>query len=1232
MKGRYLILVLILLASLIFLSVSGIAKQNSVDIDSKVMKASESQEYVSVFIELKDEQYETFSSKSINSEKNEKEKKRIIIENKKNMVKSVQDDFKKTLEKKEGFATSDNNADYKGIKIKKEYSFFNTIYAEVNAEALEDLKNNPLIKSIKIEEQFSTTLNDSIQIINASLVHNLSLADGTKINGSGEVICLIDSGINYSISAFGSCSEADFLAGNCNSVIGGHDYISNDTNPMDVAGHGTKVASAIISINETFKGIAPGAKIYAMRACGTSFGDPSCSENAIISSLDDCISNSTDFNISIVSMSLGSTTLFSSSCDASSTLASKAGEAANSGLLVLAATGNDASSTGIASPACAANVTSVGATTKADAIASFSNSANILDLLTPGVDINLAQIGGTFAESNGTSFSTPIAAGSFALILQAGKALQNITLNRTAILDALNSTGKQINDTRNGVARPRINIRAAFNQLFTPNITIINPDNDTINADSFQIINITSNEQLTSALIEIDSANITMNGSGNRWFTNLSGSGKKSYKVYGIALGEIVGVSESRILTINDSAPNITSTSPANINVSIIEPNNQSFSITFSDAENNTINITWRLDGNIVTADSSNQSFSNYSFIGNFTSQGNHTVNATITDGALESSFQWSLQVNNTNSIPVINSFFPNTNSINIAEPNNQTFNVSASDNEGDSLNYTWLVNGSNSGSAYEFNFTGNFTQAGFYNITVIVSDGLLNASNQWNFTINNTNRNPVLGAQLNLTVNSSSILNFNGSGQMNATDVDTDDTLSFSINGSLAVNQTTFNYTTTNNDVGVFEFNISVSDSKGGSDSQIIIVTIINSDTDGDGNPDINETDDDGDGINDTSDFLLGNESSLVLTNISNLGININSSSNLSQIFNSTLDVEIKESNSTIISFSFNFNSSNVLSLPDIFIKKETGNKGGLIVGTLQNSFLSGLSKSFFINDSGNYNGVCIKNSATVRFFTDISTDCSSTNETFVLCPGSSGGFTCAANGTLWKISGLTHSGVVEQNGSSGQSTTTSSGGGGGGGSSTVAKTVVESQALPEDVKTGEDNLVDFEKAGDILSIKAKEKAKFKFSIAGSNKFEKEDHSLTIDEVISSGATFTINSEPQTFSLQVSEEKEIDLDKDNISDISLALKSVNLNLKYAEFNIKLLTEGKTEEIEINKTMEEINESEEESEELIVEEGKNIFSDIIKIIAGAVALAIIVSLVYIISKRKINHNQDNNIK
>ena len=60
--------------------------------------------------------------------------------------------------------------------------------------------------------------------------------------------------------------------------------------------------------------------------------------------------------------------------------------------------------------------------------------------------------------------------------------------------------------------------------------------------------------------------------------------------------------------------------------------------------------------------------------------------------------------------------------------------------------------------------------------------------------------------------------------------------------------------------------------------------------------------------------------------------------------------------------------------------------------------------------------------------------------------------------------------------------------------------------------------------------------------------------------------------------------------------------------------------------------MEEINESEEESEELIVEEGKNIFSDIIKIIAGAVALAIIVSLVYIISKRKINHNQDNNIK
>lgn len=98
----------------------------------------------------------------------------------------------------------------------------------------------------------------------------------------------------------------------------------------------------------------------------------------------------------------------------------------------------------------------------------------------------------------------------------------------------------------------------------------------------------------------------------------------------------------------------------------------------------------------------------------------------------------------NTTSV-VINSFFPNTSTVNIAEPNNQTFNISYTNYTGN-VNISWYQNGSFiSGfeNSTEWNFTGNYTSVGTYNITVIVADIFSSSSQEWNITVNNTNRLP---------------------------------------------------------------------------------------------------------------------------------------------------------------------------------------------------------------------------------------------------------------------------------------------------------------------------------------------------------------------------------------------------------------------------------------------------------------------------------------------------------
>lgn len=1211
------------------------------NIDPKVIELLEAEDEIPVIIMLKDEPMAKKSGiftkprKPAQKFTNAKEKRELMLAERKPMIKKQQDKVLFTLDFEQlgndmgnirvtGVKGKEVKTNLKGNKkdfgLKRKFTTLNGFHGMLTKQGLEKLKNNPNVKSISYDEILHISLDSSVPLINTSNAWATQVS-GTNITGAGQTVCVIDTGAAYNHTSLGGCTSVEFLAGNCSTILSGYDYLNSDTDPLDDHGHGTHITGIIISNDSTYKGVAPDAKIVSLKACGS---DGSCSTSAITNSVDWCINNASTFNISVISMSLGTDTRYSSACD-TQTLASSANSAAAAGLFVVAATGNDNDEDGISSPACGSNVTSIGSTTKADAVSeSFSNSASILDLLAPGSSIKSLKAAGTGAGTcvdagvyrtcSGTSMATPHVAGAATLLYQYYEAITNTTLTWQEIKTAFNSTGENINDSRNGIIRPRIDVYSALLTL-APTITFVDPTpaNNTIITNAYTMINITSPVNLNSALLEWNSStNTTMNGSGTNWYYNQTGTNRITYKVYGNTTGGAIGESETRTLTLNDSAPTIDTKYPNLVNVSIAEPNNQTFNLTYSDPEGNPVHIYWYLNS---TQDSTYNNLSHY-------------------------------------------------------------------------------------------NFTGNYSATGDYNITVVVSDTVLNGSNSWILTVNNTNRAPTLTIlQTTVSINETSVLVLNDSSLYNASDPDGDTTTINATSADFVINQTTLNYTTTYNDVGPHIVTINVTDTGNLSATGNITVNIINIDTDNDGNPDWNETDDDNDGINDTTDYLNGNISLVTTTGISVLNITVNSSTNLSQTFNTTLFTRIYDNTSLIIEFNFSFADGSALDLAATVIEKQNTTNGGLLLKGV-NLTKSNTTKTFYILNVSSSHGVCIKD-AEINLLSEISTNCTGTNEQFVDCSGARGGYNCTANGTGWKITGLSNSGVVQANDTqspaisslstsvstsgatisfsvdessnysisygtttalgtdnsnstknsqdksvslSGLSsstkyyynittcdaydncgtngtfsfttstpTTTSSGGGGGGGGSTVD--VSSGKVLPTGLSRSYST-----------SKKVAVNGKISFSAVGGT------HSVKVKKVINAThATIEIASTPQEITLGEGESRIVDLNGDKISDLLVKMISVKAtgSTRYAEISLKLLAQPKPKKevkkveektIEVNASKQEGNKSQNISTPptTITKEDKKGYTMVLVIIGVIAGITIILlATLRMLKKRKI---------
>lgn len=240
---------------------------------------------------------------------------------------------------------------------------------------------------------------------------------------------------------------------------------AHDTYP-----HETSVAAVIAGSGGIAPpGIAPGANIVAIRVAD---GTPKTAWTSQIISALDWIAAS-PLHIDALNMSFAIGFLFAGACDADNAALSDAlARVRARGTVLVASSGNDGFAKGMRPPACITGVVSVGAVyheyldsvsslgctdkpAEVDHVTCFSNSSYQLDLLAPGFDVATAYKNGV-ANVVGTSFSAPHVTGAVLVLRQIDP-----QLTPDAIEKLLESTGRPIFDSRNGVTTPRLDLFAA---------------------------------------------------------------------------------------------------------------------------------------------------------------------------------------------------------------------------------------------------------------------------------------------------------------------------------------------------------------------------------------------------------------------------------------------------------------------------------------------------------------------------------------------------------------------------------------------------------------------------------------------------------------------------------------------------------------------------------------------------------------------------------------------------
>jgi subtilisin family serine protease len=343
------------------------------------------------------------------------------------------------------------------------------IAVDVNPAELATLRSHPDVEYVIESESLGLHLMDSAPLVGAPY------AWISGYTGQGTTVAIVDTGVlaSHPFLAGKVVDEACYstttsgyqgLCTNGQSSMAGAGAASPCTVSIECS-HGTHVAGIATGRNGvsggiTFNGVAKDASIVAIKA-----GSQSLSDSSIRFQWADVISafehvhdvHVAGRNVVAVNMSVGAG-VYSGNCDSVlPALKTAIDNLTADGIATVISTGNDSSGAGIAFPSCVTGVVSVGASTKADQLAGFSNNSPATTILAPGDGFGpITGILSSVPTSDqyeywyGTSMAAPHVAGAIAVLRQA-----NPTAPMANIMAAL-TTGPLIYDSRNGLYKPRL--------------------------------------------------------------------------------------------------------------------------------------------------------------------------------------------------------------------------------------------------------------------------------------------------------------------------------------------------------------------------------------------------------------------------------------------------------------------------------------------------------------------------------------------------------------------------------------------------------------------------------------------------------------------------------------------------------------------------------------------------------------------------------------------------------
>ncbi len=292
--------------------------------------------------------------------------------------------------------------------LEKEYSkaFFGA-HIRVSEELVEEIQKLDYVESVHPNGVVKAFLDTSVPLVRAPEVW-----DTYDTRGEGIVVGIIDTGIDYNHPALGGGFGPDFK------VVGGYDFVNDDNDPFDDNEHGTHVAGIVAANGGGLVGVAPEAKLVALKVLNQyGFGYDDDILDAIEWAVDPNGDGDYSDRLDVVNMSLGGPG------DYQSPTAIAVNAAVEMGIVFCVAAGNSGGFKTIGSPGTAERAITVGASDDNDMLAYFSskgpNAGNYAikpDLLAPGVNITSSVPGGGTANFNGTSMATPHVAGVAALL------------------------------------------------------------------------------------------------------------------------------------------------------------------------------------------------------------------------------------------------------------------------------------------------------------------------------------------------------------------------------------------------------------------------------------------------------------------------------------------------------------------------------------------------------------------------------------------------------------------------------------------------------------------------------------------------------------------------------------------------------------------------------------------------------------------------------------------------